>query len=172
MKFIQRLNPIKLIFYWLVIILVTTLMGMIFLSNSSSGGEQLPMTFLGEMLPIALYGVLIISVISSFLFKGQFKKYWLLNLLLIVISGYLLYINDRNNSNTHIDYGTADMRTIIGKDTLYYKKEYYNLDKEVLRSESYWKNGKKDSIWRVYAENGNIISEDIYKDDSLIRKSN
>lgn len=170
MKFIQRLNPIKLILYWMTIVLITTVIGMIFLSASSSGGEQSPMTFLGKMLPIVLYGVLTISILSFFLFKVWLRKFWLLNLLITIVSGYLLYMNEKNNSSTHIEYGTADMKTIIGKDTLYYKKEYYNLDKEVLRSESYWKNGKKDSIWRVYSENGNLIREEVYKNDSLIKR--
>ena len=50
------------------------------------------------------------------------------------------------------------------------KTEYYNDENKVIRSVSFWKNGKRDSTWTVLSKEGKIISEKVYKDDKLIKR--
>ena len=47
-------------------------------------------------------------------------------------------------------------------------KEYYSFDPVTIRSESYWRNGKKDGIWTVYEKDGNVLQQVYYKKDSII----
>ena len=71
--------------------------------------------------------------------------------------------------NAKIGYSFKQTIDQIGDDEIKTLKEYYSLEPTVIRSESHWKNGRKDSTWIIYAKDGHIISKEMYKDRKLIK---
>ena len=71
-------------------------------------------------------------------------------------------------------YDVIEKTRYIGSDKIDIKIEYYkNIDtSRVIRSESFWKNGKKDSSWILYDKNGKIVKQEKYSDDQLIETIN
>lgn len=55
-----------------------------------SGGEQIPLTLLAYAIEPAIWGYLFISILTSILFKKWFQKYWIINLIVFSISGFIL----------------------------------------------------------------------------------
>ena len=71
-------------------------------------------------------------------------------------------------------YDTVEKTRYQGSNVIDIKLEYYSHNTSndtirYIRSEKFWNNGKKDSIWTVYERNGNIISQRKYKNDKLIK---
>ena len=163
----KRNNPLKLIIYWLLLLLVVGIIVIPLLFATTVGGEQKPLTFLIYLLLSAIYGTLILSVITPFFYLDWFKKYWYINLLILIFALVMLF--PFLNKVGVQQYDTIEESAEVGNDTIEIKKEYYNSDSPmIIRSESYWKKGKKDSIWTVYTKNGGIISQKEYKDDKLV----
>ena len=55
-----------------------------------SGGEQIPLTLLASAIGIAIGGYFIISILTSIIFDKWIKKYWILNLIVFLITGGIL----------------------------------------------------------------------------------
>ena len=79
----KKLNPIKLIICWLLLLLVISIIVIRILFDTTVGGEQQPLTFLVYMLLFAMYGTLILSIITPFFYIDWFKKYWYFNLIFL-----------------------------------------------------------------------------------------
>lgn len=55
-----------------------------------SGGEQIPLTLFAYAISIAIGGYFSISILTSIIFDKWIKKYWLLNLIVFLITGGIL----------------------------------------------------------------------------------
>ena len=91
MKMVDGLksNPIWIYISWIFILIVFEQIGIFILSKISSGGD--PLIFLGHVLDVAIYGLLILSFVTSFVFWNWFKKYWYINVSIFVFCFLLLY---------------------------------------------------------------------------------
>lgn len=70
-----------------------------FLSYGHNGGEEKGLTLLAYAVNYLLEGLFILSILTSFLFKKWFKKYWYVNFLIFIILGsMILTIWIRNGS--------------------------------------------------------------------------
>jgi len=66
------------------------LIGIPIINMGHSDGEQIPLVMLvyaGYVMIILLF---ILSILTSFMFRGWFKKYWFINLIIMVFTGYVL----------------------------------------------------------------------------------
>ena len=74
MKMVDGLksNPIWIYISWIFILIVLGQIGILILSKISSGGD--PLIFLGHVLDVAIYGLLILSFVASFVFCNWFQK--------------------------------------------------------------------------------------------------
>lgn len=161
----KKLNPLKLMLYWLLLLLMISIIVIPILFATTVGGEQQPLTFLVYMILLAEYGTLILSIVTPIFYFDWFKKYWYVNLIFLILSCYYV-IKDQKRS-VNIQYSFKEKVDSTGADEIKTVTEYYSLDPEKVRSESYWRNGKKDSTWTIYAKDGGIISREKYKDGKL-----
>ncbi|MBN2396116.1 MAG: hypothetical protein JXC36_06610 [Candidatus Atribacteria bacterium] len=60
-------------------------------SIGHSGGEQVPLTFLAYAIGPAIWGYFVISIMTSIVFKKWFKTYWIINLIVFLITGLILW---------------------------------------------------------------------------------
>lgn len=164
---VRKMNPLYLILAWLVLAAVFTIICMIFLGISVPGGGQRPFTFLGKAIPIIVYGVLVIAIVSTPFYFEWIKKYWYVNLFFITACIMFAY-KDWRETNKNSYYTDIKTITINGRD---YEQttQYYDSKSTKIRSMSYYLNGKKDSTWTVYAEDGSIINQKKYKNGELAR---
>ena len=84
-----RLNPYKIVFGWILIILVVTPVRMYISNIGHSDGEQIPIGVLAEMLFIASIGVTVLSIVTPFLFQKWFKSNWLPFSIIIVLASLI-----------------------------------------------------------------------------------
>jgi glucan phosphoethanolaminetransferase (alkaline phosphatase superfamily) len=166
----KELNPFKLILYWLAALVIAGLIIIPILFATTTAGEQKPLTFLVYLWLMALWGTVILAVITPFFYFTWFKKYWLINLLLFLFAAY--YVSKGHLHNAGIEYSFKEKTEMIDNREIRTVKQYYSFDPERIRSVSYWKDGKKDSVWTVYSESGTIISETQYEGGRLIKKRN
>jgi len=140
------------------------------LSINTSGGEQVQMAVIAEMIPVIIYVTLALAIITIPFFKTWIKKRWWVNATVIIfcsaITGADIY--ERNLIRYDSDSETITMNgKEYVKTTEYYDHEIVH---EKIRSISFTLNDKKDSIWTTYAEDGKIIQQEIYKNGTLIKK--
>jgi hypothetical protein len=158
-------KPAGIYTLWMLLWFAYCFVGIPLLSINTSGGEQKPLIYFANSIYILLYGFASISILTSFLFLKWFKKYWYLNLLVFLITGFIL-VSEQLFRDEY-------------KESIY-KKEYINNDEIIIsiekytsnhkiRSERYWRNNKKDSIWTVYDKKGSIIEQKLYHNDSLLK---
>jgi len=131
------------------------------------GDGQRPLTFLVLSVKIAIDGVFLLSVLSSILFFKQFRRFWIANTLIILILGIFVLRNRMNDDRT--EYVFKEKIDSIGGYLFRSRTEYYNLKRNQVRSQSYWKNGDKDSVWTIYSQTGDILRQDHYKGGNLIQ---
>ncbi|MEO7210196.1 MAG: hypothetical protein ABIY35_04555 [Chitinophagaceae bacterium] len=163
---LKKVNPLSLILGWLVLAIVFSVIYMIFLGVSTPGGEQRPFTFLGKAIPIIIYGILIIAITSIPIYIEWIKKFWYINLFFIAAC-VIFIIKDRIEENKDPYFTSTKIIMLNGKD---YEQtiQYYNSKSTIIRSISFHLNGKKDSTWTVFAEDGKIISQEKYKNGKYI----
>ena len=82
-------NPGKIYLVWIIMFVIFCLL-IPFLSNGHNGGEQMGFILLGFAFNDLIYGLLIISVITSAFFRTWFKSYWYINVVVIIIMGALI----------------------------------------------------------------------------------
>jgi hypothetical protein len=59
-------------------------------SIGHSGGEQVPFTLFAIAIGPTIWGYLLISIITTVFFHKWLKDYWILNLIVFVITGLIL----------------------------------------------------------------------------------
>lgn len=164
------LNPIKIIGIWVLLMIVINIIAIPILFSTTVGGEQRPLSFLMESIEITAYGILLLSILTAILYFKWVKRFWFINLFFFFVSG--IYVVRNIKRSKEIVYSFNEKTDLINGSEIKIKKEYYTLNPEKLRSESYWRNGKKDSIWVTYAEDGNVLKKVRYKNDVLIEDIN
>jgi hypothetical protein len=137
---------------------------MIILAETTPGGEQAPLNFLGKFIYVIVYGLLILSILTIILFRKWSKKYWIVQAAAIALCCYLIVAGGRNGLGA--GYSLKRVDTIIGSKEYIKQYEYYG--NRSLRGISFFYDNKKDSIWTKYSESGKIISSLRYKEDTLI----
>jgi hypothetical protein len=141
----------------------------VLISNiGSSGGEQKLFTTFVTILIITITGATLISFGIIFIFKTWLKSNkWFLTLTIIfsVIMTLFLWLYFFATPYSYVEKFRK-----IGGDEFEIKTEYYDNENKIIRSVRFWKNGKRDSTWKVLSEDGKIISEKIYRDGLLIKK--
>ena len=170
MKMLSQLNPKKIIFYWLLASVIFSIVGFIDLGVSTSGGEQSPLTFLATMIPTMAYGVLILSIVTIPFFWQWIKQRWYFNLISFLLSFGLVVVNYFQGKYNYDPYD-GEAVTIKVNGRVYSKViEYYGTKKDKkIRSIGFLLGDKKDSSWTTFDQNRSIISQEFYRNDSLIR---
>ena len=75
---------------WTSLILVFLFIAIPIANIGHTGGEQIPLTlFVYSIIP-SIWGYFIISLITSIIYPSWFKKYWIINLIVFLSSGYFL----------------------------------------------------------------------------------
>jgi hypothetical protein len=163
MKNLSNNSPIWVYLSAIFVIVAFCFIGIPILSIGSYGGEQKPFVLLSHAIDWSVYGFLILSFLTSFIFWNWFKKYWYINVSIFSICFIMLYYfywNDKYYNEYETEY--------IGNNVIGINKQYY-LSNRKIRSIMYWKNNKMDSIWTVFDKEGKIIEKKFYRNDSLIK---
>ena len=163
MKF---LNPIKIIAGWVLLMIIINIIVVPILFYKTVGGEQRPLIFLMTSIDIMAYGIFILSILTIVLYFSWVKKFWFVNLFFILASA--IYVFKEQKYNNEIKYSFNERIDSIGNSEIKTRLEYYSLKPSRLRSQRYWKDGKKDSLWTIYSEKGNVLNQERYKNDVLI----
>lgn len=165
----KKYSPVQITIYWIVVIIVLGLISGIVANSNASGGEQKLFTYVAYSIAIALIGVVLINIGTLFFFTAQSKRNRLFSLGFIVVS-LILLLPLFKGVVSRSQYNVIEKTRYIGSDKIDIKIEYYssNNTSRIIRSESFWKNGKKDSVWTTYGENGNIIKQEKYNNNQLI----
>ncbi len=87
-------SPIKLYLFWTIIILLFAIVFIPILSSGYSGGGEL--TLLSYTIYVFICGILVISILTPFLFKNWFAKYWFVSIGIIGTSILVLILSINN----------------------------------------------------------------------------
>jgi len=164
---LKSLNPLKIIAGWIFLVMIIDLIAIPYLFFNSAGGEQKPLILLMSSVKIAVTGVFLLSILTSLIYFKWIKKYWIVNGFFFLLSGIYIYQDQLGENN--IQYSFEEKVDSIDGNEIKSRIEYYNLEKKEIRSKSYWKNGKKDSVWTIYSEDGNIIKQELYKSGNIAK---
>jgi hypothetical protein len=164
----KKYSFIQLTIYWITGVISIGLLSGIIANVNASGGEQKLFTYMAYSIVIALMGVALINISTLIFLPVKGMKSRLLSLSLIGVSLVLIYPFFKGVISSQ--YDIVEKTRYIGSDEIDIKVEYYpsNNISRAIRSESFWKNGKKDSVWTVYERNGKIIKQKKYKNNQLI----
>ena len=163
-----KLNPLKFIIGWTLLMVVLTPILMYTSNIGASGGEQKPLTTLVTMPILTLIGATIISIVTPFIFRTWSKSnkwFIVLAVLFSILTAIFIY-----QYYFETPYSYVEKNREINGNKIEIKTEYYDDENKVIRSISFWKNGKRDSTWTVLSKEGKTISEKVYKDDQLIKR--
>ena len=165
---IKKYSPIKITIYWTVAMLIVGLISGVIANSNASGGEQKLFTYVAYSIAIALIGVFLINLGTLFFYPELSIRIRLFSAGFIIVS--LIFSYPLFKGVLDSQYDIIEKTRFIGSDKIDIKIEYYmsNNSSKIIRSESFWKNGKKDSAWTIYDRSGNIVEQVIYKDDQLI----
>lgn len=104
MKFNKNLlyffsSPPKLYLLWFILIVIFCL-AIPILSIGAPGGEQKPLTLLSYATNYFFYGYFVLGVLTSIFYRQWFKKYWYVNLVIVLLTGGLIgYVYFMNKVN-------------------------------------------------------------------------
>ena len=164
----KKFSPFVILGGFVLLIFVLTPILMYTSNIGATGGEQKPITTFATMATLLVLGSAIISILIPFFFWKWFKKNWWFSVfivLTIVPASAFIWENLFENP-----YGFVETNDDNNGVSLSTKTEYYNMEKEQIRSVSFWKNNKKDSIWTIYTKDGKILEQTIYRDDTILSK--
>lgn len=167
MKKIKLNNPFNLYLIWIFLLVLYTVIAIPLLSLNSPGGEQRPLTLLFGVPYLVIYGFLAISILSIFINFQWFKKYWYLSVAISLFALTLIWIDNVKRNEATYDFGQE--KSIVGGKELVEQIEYFTNTKKV-RSQKFYLDNKKDSIWSVYDYEGKLISREIFKNNILQKK--
>lgn len=117
-------SPFKIYLYGTIIFLALCVVGIPILSIGHSGGEQVPTTLIAYALNYFIYGIFFVSILSSILFWNWFKKYWYINSVIFILTGFLIVpglvavIYDDRQPDLTIKYPRPVSKTVFLKDSL------------------------------------------------------
>ena len=158
----RKLSAVSVTVYWSIIVLVSGFIIGILANSNASGGEQTRFT----SIVVTLVGTVLINIFFLFFSKSNnLTRY--LSFFLIVVSLVILY--PFSSAFVFNKYDIVEETTFSGLDRIDKKIEYYK-GSDVIRSESYWKNEKEDSIWIVYDNNGKVIKKENYRNGKLLER--
>lgn len=167
----ENLNPVKIIIILIIMLVIVAIVGYFYLGITSPQGEQRPLSFVAQIIPISIYLILFASIITIPIYFKWVKKWWFINL--IFISFCLAFIIEDNKKSQEMKLFYNEINTTIKVNgTLLNKKtQFYGPGLNNIRSVSFTSfDHKKDSIWTTYARDGSIIEQERFKNDSLIEK--
>lgn len=120
------------------------------------------------MISVTLIGVALISLATPFVFKTWIKmNKWFFALIALLLIPTTIVVWEYFFETP---YSYIEENTEINGNQIVIKTEYYHNENKLVRSHSYWKNDKRDSLWTVLSQDGKIISEKLYRNDSLISR--
>jgi hypothetical protein len=162
-----KLTPIKILRVWIISMIVLIPVFMYISNIGASGGEQKPLTTLATMIIVAIYGAAIFSILTPFLFRQWFKKNWWFSFVIILTVIPAAY--DIWDKHFRSPYSSIEMSKNVNGHEIKTKTEYYD-DFKTIRSISIWKNNKRDSVWTVFSKEGRIITQQTFRNDTLLTK--
>jgi Na+/melibiose symporter-like transporter len=163
-----KLNPLKLLIGWTLLMILLTPIFVYTSSIGSIGGEQKPLTTLVAMPLLAVIGAAVICIVTPFIFKSWFKSNkWFIALALFILIPTIIF---SWQYYFETPYSYVQKFEEIDGNKFEIKTEYYDGENKVVRSNSFWKNGKRDSSWTVLSKDGTVISEEVYRNDSLVER--
>lgn len=169
---LKKYNSFHLTIYWIIVAIAIGLISGLIVNSNASGGEQKLFTYLAYSIAISLIGGILINTWVLLFIPGRSAKDRLLSLCFIIVSLIFLYplFNGVVIGST---YDIVEKTRYIGADKIDIKIEYYpSVDtSRVVRSESFWKNGKKDSVWITYKKDGGVLKRLRYNNDELIEST-
>lgn len=165
---VKKYIPIQVTIYWVIIVVVIGFLSGIIANSNASGGEQKLFTYIAYSIAIALVGVILINLGTLIFYPAQDTKTRLLSLCFIIVS--LIFLYPLLKRVVASQYDIVEKTRYNGSDKIDIKIEYYTSadTSRVVRSESFWKNGKKDSVWTIYEKDGSILKKLRYKNDVLV----
>ena len=166
-KLKTRLNPMTIVVIWAMLMIMLTPI-LMFVSNiGASGGEQKPLTTLATMIAVTIYGSALFSIVTPFIYRQWFRQnLWFSFIILLTLTPVAKLIYDDISRSPYI---SSEQLTRVGNDEISVKTEFYD-DFKTIRSISYWKNEKRDSVWKVFSKDGQIIKQQTFRNDTLIDK--
>lgn len=120
-------NPIKIYVLGILLFLAFCIIGIPLLSMGHSDGEQVPMTLIAYAINYFIYGLFFISIFTSILFWNWFKKYWYVNLVIFILTSFLILprliseIYDNRQPNLTVKYPRPVSKNTFLKDSIYAK---------------------------------------------------
>ena len=162
-----KLNPITILGVWTVSMIILTPVFMYISNIGASGGEQKPLTTLATMIVVGIYGAAIFSILTPLLFRQWFKKNWWFSFVIILTIIPAAY--DIWDKHSQSPYSLSETNDNVNGNEIMTRTEYYD-DFKTIRSVSFWKNDKRDSVWKVFSKDGKIINEQIFRNDTLLSK--
>jgi len=164
----KKYSPIKITIYWIAAVLIVGLISGVIANSNASGGEQKLFTYVAYSIAITLIGVVLINLGTLFFYRGLSIRTRLFSAGFIIVS--LIFLYPLFKGVVDSQYDVVEKTRYIGSDKIDIKIEYYmsNDTSKIIRGESFWKNGKKDSTWTIYDRSGNIVEQVKYRDDQLI----
>ncbi|RXK80485.1 toxin-antitoxin system YwqK family antitoxin [Filimonas effusa] len=160
----MKYNPVTYSFRWFIGMLAIGLFGGLIANIDSSAGEQKLFTYFAYSIVAALVGVALINVGAIIYLQRKGVKSSLASWGILIASLFLLFPLF-TGMLFHRGYDEVVENMIEGGDTLRIRLEYYSRSDTalLLRSRSFWKNGKKDSIWITYEKDGSILKRQHFK---------
>lgn len=164
----KKYLPILITLCWAISVPIIGLISGIIADNNASAGEQKLFTYIAYSIIISLLGVFVINVVTLFWYQATDKSIRIVNLCLII--GSITFLYPIFNGLFLSQYETSTKTEYIGNDKIDIQKEYYPSKDTTthIRSESFWKNGKKDSIWTIYGKDGSVIKKVRYNDGVVV----
>ena len=163
----NKFDPFLVICIWLgggiLIIIVAILMGINFPETSEK-----PLIFLSVMIPITVYGTLILSILTIPFYSKSGKGKWYLNLIFIIPCCLFVYKDWQEKQDRY--YSASETKEIVNNKEYEKTIEYYGRDFQQIKRVSFTHNDMKDSIWTFYDVRGKIIKSVRYRNDTLIKR--
>jgi hypothetical protein len=167
----MKIQPILFSLYWFLGAIASSIVFGLIADSGASGGEQKLFTYVAYSIAFGLLGIGVINVAFLVLNKSKdFRKKWI-SICLAAFSVVCLY--PLSKGIIFSSYDEAEDTLYQGADRIDIKFEYYpSIDTvRLLRSQSIWRNGMRDSIWITYARDGAILKKQHFKNGKLIRTS-
>lgn len=166
----KKISVLWIIICWFIVSFLLGLIKGSLADNKASGGEQKLFTYVAISIIVGLIGVALISIL--YLLFGNSRKNRSICICFLIIA--LVILMPIIYGTLFNRYDTLEKTRYRGSNRIDIKVEYYTYNASSdtirhIRSEKFWNNGMKDSIWTIYERDGRIISQRIYKNDKLIR---
>jgi len=160
-----KINPITILCTWTVLMIILTPIFMYISNIGASGGEQKPLETMATMIAVTIYVAAIFSLLIPFIFRRWFMHNWRF---VFIIPFILIPVAiDAWDRYFKSYYSTSETNTVVNGVEIKTKIEYYDEFKTV-RSISIWNNNKRDSVWKVFSKSGQIMTQQTYRNDTLI----